>query len=67
VREVELAPKREIRSHLLKGDLKSSDFSTRISDEGNASRITVGDKFIAHGRAASLHTVEAVEAQTRRN
>ena len=67
VREVELAPKREIRSHLLKGDLKSSEFSTRISDEGNASRITVRGKFVAGGLAASVLTVEAVEAQTRRN
>jgi carbon monoxide dehydrogenase subunit G len=67
VREVELTPKREIRSHLLKSDLKASDFSTRISEEGNASRITVRGKFVAGGLAASILSVEAIEAQTQRN
>jgi hypothetical protein len=67
LRQMELTPKREIRSHLLKGDLKASDFSTRISEEGSASRITVRGKFVAGGLAASALTVEAVEAQTKRN
>ena len=30
VREVELVPHREIRSHLIRGDMESSDFVTRI-------------------------------------
>ena len=67
VRQVELVPKREIRSHLVKGDLKASDFTTRISEEGNAVRISVRGKFVASGLAASILTVEAVEAQTQRN
>jgi carbon monoxide dehydrogenase subunit G len=67
VREVELTPKREIRSHLLKGDLKASDFTTRIAEEGGVSRVTVHGKFVAAGLAAAVLTVEAVETQTQRN
>ena len=66
VRQVELSPKREIRSHLLKGDLKASDFTTRIAEEGGGVRITVRGKFVAGGLAASAITTEAVETQTRR-
>ena len=67
VRQVELVPKREIRSHLLKGDLKASDFTTSVGEEGSVSKVTVRGKFVAGGLAASVLTVEAVEAQTRRN
>jgi len=67
VRQVELTPKREIRSHLLKGDLKASDFTTSIGDESGVSKITVRGKFVVGGMAGSVLTVEAVEAQTRRN
>jgi carbon monoxide dehydrogenase subunit G len=67
VRQVELTPKREIRSHLLKGDLKSSDFTTSIGEEGNVSKVTVSGKFVAGGLAASVLSVEAVESQTQRN
>jgi hypothetical protein len=66
VRQVELSPKREIRSHLLKGDLKSSDFTTRIADEGGVIKITVNGKFVAGGLSASAITPETVESQTRR-
>lgn len=66
VRQVELTPNREIRSRLLKGDLKASDFTTRINDEGGLSKITVQGKFVAGGLAAGAITVESVEAQTRR-
>jgi carbon monoxide dehydrogenase subunit G len=65
VRQVELSPKQEIRSHLLKGDLKSSDFVTRIAEEGGATRITVRGKFVAGGLSASAITPEKVQAQTR--
>lgn len=67
VRQVELTPKREIRSHLLKGDLKASDFTTRIAEEGGVSRISVRGTFVAGGLQASVITVEAVESQTQRN
>lgn len=67
VRQVELIPKREIRSHLLKGDLKASDFTTSIGEESGVSKITVRGKFVVGGMAGSVLNVEAVEAQTRRN
>jgi carbon monoxide dehydrogenase subunit G len=66
VRQVELSPKQEIRSHLLKGDLKSSDFTTRIAEEGGVIKITVHGKFVAGGLSASAITLESVESQTRR-
>ena len=66
VRQVELSPKQEIRSHLLKGDLKSSDFTTRIADEGGVIKITVHGKFVVGGLSASAITPERVESQTRR-
>jgi hypothetical protein len=51
---------------LLKGDLKSSDFTTRIADEGGVIKITVHGKFVAGGLSASAITPETVESQTRR-
>jgi len=66
VRQVELSPKQEIRSHLVKGDLKSSDFTTRIAEEGGVSRITVHGKFVAAGLSGAAINSETVETQTRR-
>ena len=66
VRAVELTPKREIRSHMTKGDLKSSDFTTRIAEEGGITRITVSGKFVASGLSAAAITPQAVQAQTQR-
>jgi uncharacterized membrane protein len=66
VRQVELTPKKEMRSHLVKGDLKASDFVTRMNDEGNVVKVTVSGKFVAGGFTASVVTPEIVEAQTRR-
>jgi carbon monoxide dehydrogenase subunit G len=66
VRQVELSPKQEIRSHLVKGDLKSSDFTTKVAPDGAVTRITVRGKFVAGGMSASWITPETVESQTRR-
>jgi carbon monoxide dehydrogenase subunit G len=66
VRAVELTPKREIHSHLIKGDLKSSDFTTRIAKKGGITRITVSGKIVAEGLSAGAITPEAVQAQTQR-
>ena len=66
VRAVELTPKREIQSHLIKGDLKSSEFTTRIADEGGITRITVSGRFVAGGLSAAALTPETVQAQTQR-
>ncbi|MGE5087751.1 MAG: SRPBCC family protein [Candidatus Levyibacteriota bacterium] len=65
VRHIELAPKQEIRSRLLKGDLKSSDFTTRLAENGNLVRITVHGTFVVQGLMGAVITPETVEAQTR--
>ncbi len=66
LREVELIPKREIRSRLLKGDVKPSDFTTRIVEQAGTSRISVRGSFVAGGLASAVVTVEAVQSQTQR-
>jgi hypothetical protein len=38
-RLVELIPQREIRSHLVEGDVKASDFTTRLIDAGTGVRV----------------------------
>jgi carbon monoxide dehydrogenase subunit G len=65
-RAVELTPKSEIKSKLLKGDLKSSDFVTRVAPDGAVTRVTVSGKFVAGGLSAAAITPEAVQAQTTR-
>jgi hypothetical protein len=66
LRQVELLPKREIRSRLLKGDLKSSDFTTRITEEAGASRVSVRGTFVATPLAGAVITVDAVQSQAQR-
>jgi carbon monoxide dehydrogenase subunit G len=66
VRQVELSPKHEIKSHLLKGDLKSSEFTTRIAEQGGLTKVNVHGAFVPGGLAAAAITVEAVQAQTQR-
>lgn len=66
VREIELTPNREIRSKLLEGDLKSSDFTTRISPDGANTRVSVRGQFVTKGAASAVVNVDAVAKQTRR-
>ena len=66
MRQVELMPKKEIRSHLVKGDLKSSDFTTRLAEEGGVTKVTVTGKFVTAGLASAAVTVEGVQTQTQR-
>jgi carbon monoxide dehydrogenase subunit G len=65
VRHLELVPKREIRSRLIKGDLKSSEFTTRVVPQGDVTRVTVNGKFVAGFLSGAVITPEAVQAQTR--
>jgi hypothetical protein len=66
LRAIDLTPYREIRSHLVKGDLKASDFTTRIIDEGTVTRVIGNGRFTPAAWVAWAVGVEAVEAQTRR-
>ena len=67
LREVQLTPPKEMHSRLLKGDLKSSEFTTRVVDEGGGlTKVSVAGKFVAGALTAGVITPETVEAQTRR-
>jgi Polyketide cyclase / dehydrase and lipid transport len=67
VRQVELTPKTEIKSRILKSnDLKSSDFTTRLAEEGGLIKVTVRGSFVPMGLAAAAANPDAVEANTRR-
>jgi hypothetical protein len=66
LREVELFPNREIRSRLLKGDAKSSDFTTKIVGDGPVLKVVGDGRFVPGGLAAAAITTESVEAQTKR-
>ncbi len=64
-RAIVLTPKRDIESHLLKGDLKSSDFTTRIVDAAGGSKVIIRGQFVVSGLASAAVSVESVEVQTR--
>lgn len=66
VREIELTPNREIHSKLLEGDLKSSDFTTRISPDGANTKVSVRGQFVTKGAASAVVNVDVVAKQTRR-
>ncbi len=66
VREIELTPNREIHSKLLEGDLKSSDFTTRISPDGANTHVSVRGTFVTKGAGSAVVNVDAVAKQTRR-
>ena len=66
LREIVLTPPSEIRSHLVKGDLKASDFTTKLHDEGPVTRVTGYGKLVASAWVAWALGADAVAAQTRR-
>ena len=67
VRRVELTPKRQIQSHVIKGDVKSSDFTTRIAEEaGGLVRVTVSGHFVPSALGGATITPELVQTQTQR-
>ena len=66
MREIVLTPYSEIRSHLVKGDLKASDFTTKLHDEGAVTRVTGQGKLVAAAWVSWAIGAETVEAQTRR-
>lgn len=65
VRQVTLTPPKEIKSTLLKGNLKSSDFVTRVFDEGAQTRVTAEGTFVPTALGAATITVDSVVASTR--
>ncbi len=66
VREIEFVPLLEIRSKLIRGDMKASVFTTRIAAQGNATRITNHGRFISGHWIPPLIGTAVLEAETRK-
>ena len=66
VREIQLVPQDEIRSRMLSGTLKSSDFTTRIVDDGNELHILNSGRFIPNVWVPPLIGPAVIEAETRK-
>ncbi len=66
VREIEFVPQKEIRSKLVRGDMKASAFTTRLAAEGHATRITNHGRFISGHWIPPLIGTAVLEAETRK-
>ncbi len=66
VREIEFVPLQEIRSKLVRGDMKMSAFTTRLAAIGNATRITNHGRFIPDRWIPPLIGTLMLEAETRK-
>jgi hypothetical protein len=66
VREIRLVPQHEIRSRMISGTLKSSDFTTRIVDDGNRLRILNSGRFVPNIWVPPLIGPAVIEAETRK-
>jgi hypothetical protein len=67
VREVALVPLREIRSTLVRGDMKASTFTTRLAIEGSATRIINHGRFAPDRWIPPLIGTAMLEAETRKH
>lgn len=65
VRRVELVPLREIRSTLVRGDMRASAFTTRLEPVANSTRITNHGRFIPDRWVPPLIGPAVMESQTR--
>jgi uncharacterized membrane protein len=66
VREVVLTPRHEIRSRMIRGDMKSSVFVTRIAAEGEHTRVTNEGEFIPNMWVPPVVGPSMVESETRK-
>jgi len=66
VREVVLTPEREIRSRMISGDMKSSEFTTRITDEGGMTRITNHGRYMPAVFVPPVVGPAFIESETRK-
>ena len=65
-REIQLVPYREIRSQLVSGDLKASEFTTRIVDEGDGLHIVNSGRYVPKLWVPPLIGPALIEAETRK-
>jgi len=66
VREIRLVPRREIRSRMISGTLRSSEFTTRIVDDGNELHILNNGRFVPNVWVPPLIGPAVIEAETRK-
>ena len=66
VREINLVPYREIRSRLISGDLKTSEFTTRIVDDGSDAHIVNSGRYTPKIWVPPLIGPALIEAETRK-
>jgi len=66
VREIVLTPPREVHSRLVSGDLKASEFTTRVIDRGAFTQITNHGEFIPNIWVPPLIGPALIEAETRK-
>ena len=65
LREIVLTPPTEIRSHLVKGDLRASDFVTELHSEGALTRVVGHGKIVVSPWVGLALAADKVAAQTR--
>jgi hypothetical protein len=66
LREIRLVPRREIRSRLISGNLKSSEFTTRVVDKGGEVHIVNNGRFVPDVWVPPLIGPSVIEAETRK-
>jgi hypothetical protein len=66
VREIVLVPLHEIRSRMISGDMKSSEFTTRITSEGELTRITNKGEYLPAVFVPPVIGPAFIEAETRK-
>ena len=66
VREIVLTPPREVHSRLVSGDLKASEFTTRVIDRGAFTQITNHGEFIPNMWVPPVIGPALIEAETRK-
>jgi hypothetical protein len=66
LREIRLLPQQEIRSKLISGTLKSSEFTTRVVDDGNEVHIFNGGRFVPEVWVPPVIGPAVIEAETRK-
>jgi hypothetical protein len=66
IREIVLTPQSEIHSRLVSGDLKASEFTTRVVDRGAFTQITNHGEFIPNIWVPPILGPALIEAETRK-
>ena len=66
LREIQLIPYREIRSRLISGNLKSSEFTTSVVDNGNEIHIHNSGRFVPNVWVPPVIGPSIIAAETRK-